>query len=246
VRQGVSGVAGTAALVGLVGSGLEFAHAPSKGTGPLDSGFGFAFGRTSNPPEANARANPLGTPSAAGTPTTRSPRRPSRSRTPTPRATPTTPRPTATRTPTPTRTPKPELPAPAPAPPTPTAPSAADRVLELVNAERAKAGCAPLREEPLLAAAALKHSTDMAERDYFDHISPEGETPWDRARAEGYDQPAAENIARGQATPEEVVEAWMNSADHRANILNCDYKAMGLGVFYGDGGPWWTQMFGFV
>lgn len=86
----------------------------------------------------------------------------------------------------------------------------------------------------------------MAERDYFDHVTPEGVTPWDRARAEGYDEPAAENIARGQETPEEVVQAWMDSPGHRANILNCDYKAMGLGVVYGDGGPWWTQMFGFV
>jgi uncharacterized protein YkwD len=119
-------------------------------------------------------------------------------------------------------------------------------VLTLVNAERAAAGCGPLRDEPRLATAGRKHSADMKERGYFSHNTPEGVTPWDRAKAEGYDQPAAENIARGQPTPEAVVAAWMNSDGHRRNILDCRYQAMGTGMVTGSGGPWWTQMFGYA
>jgi uncharacterized protein YkwD len=239
----MSGVASTVALVGLVGTGLDFADPPA-GSNPLESRFGFAFGRSSHPAQANAPARPLSRPPASGNATIR-PRNPRRSRTATPRPTPTAPRPTTTRTPSPTGPTRAQPTAtPTPSPSPSTGPERA--VLDLVNAERADAGCAALREEPLLATAAHKHSADMAERDYFDHVTPEGVTPWDRARAEGYDEPAAENIARGQETPEEVVQAWMDSPGHRANILNCDYKAMGLGVVYGDGGPWWTQMFGFV
>jgi uncharacterized protein YkwD len=85
----------------------------------------------------------------------------------------------------------------------------------------------------------------MAARDYFDHNSPDGKTPWDRIEAAGYDAPAAENIARGQPTPQAVVDAWMNSEGHRANILNCKIKAIGVGVHLGEGGPWWTQDFGY-
>jgi uncharacterized protein YkwD len=119
-------------------------------------------------------------------------------------------------------------------------------VLTLVNAERAAAGCGPLRDEPRLATAGRKHSADMKERGYFSHNTPEGVTPWDRAKAEGYDQPAAENIARGQPTPEAVVAAWMGSDGHRRNILDCRYQAMGTGMVTGAGGPWWTQMFGYA
>lgn len=140
----------------------------------------------------------------------------------------------------------------APAPPPPPPPvvtgdaGAEAAVLTLVNAERAAAGCGPLRDEPRLATAGRKHSADMKERGYFSHNTPEGVTPWDRAKAEGYDQPAAENIARGQPTPEAVVAAWMNSDGHRRNILDCRYQAMGTGMVTGSGGPWWTQMFGYA
>lgn len=134
-----------------------------------------------------------------------------------------------------------------PPPPPVTGDAAAEAaVLTLVNAERANAGCGPLRDEPRLANAGRKHSADMKDRGYFSHNTPEGVTPWDRARAEGYDQPAAENIARGQPTPEAVVTAWMNSDGHRRNILDCRYQAMGTGMVTGSGGPWWTQMFGYA
>jgi uncharacterized protein YkwD len=148
-----------------------------------------------------------------------------------------------------TSAPAPSKPSPPPEPPAPSSeppPSddAVAAVLALVNQERAAAGCGAVRDEPRLSEASRKHSADMKARGYFSHTSPDGVTPWDRARAAGYDDPAAENIARGQPTPEAVVDAWMDSPGHRANILNCGHRSTGLGMVTGSGGPWWTQMFG--
>ncbi len=85
----------------------------------------------------------------------------------------------------------------------------------------------------------------MAARDYFSHTSPEGGSAGDRITAAGYRWSTwGENIARGQQTPESVMDAWMNSPGHRANILNCDFKDLGVGVHIASGGPWWTQNFG--
>jgi uncharacterized protein YkwD len=120
----------------------------------------------------------------------------------------------------------------------------ADEVLRLTNAERAKAGCGPLHADSRLAAAAQGHSVDMATRDYFAHVSPEGETPWDRAAAAGYDRPSAENIAMGYRAAADVVGAWMNSAGHRQNILDCASHALGVG--FDPRGYYWTQLFGYV
>ncbi|WP_066949492.1 CAP domain-containing protein [Streptomyces lushanensis] len=129
---------------------------------------------------------------------------------------------------------------------TPAAPtSAAVAVLGLVNQERAKAGCAPVRADASLGALAQDFSEDMAARGFFDHTDPDGRTPWDRADAAGVKGLGGENIARGQATPQAVMDSWMNSEGHRANILNCDYTRLGVGVHNGSGGPWWTQDFGF-
>ncbi|MFE6222833.1 CAP domain-containing protein [Streptomyces sp. NPDC057854] len=122
--------------------------------------------------------------------------------------------------------------------------SAADQVLSLVNAERAKAGCGPLTANATLARAAQGHSADMAARDFFDHTNPDGDGPGERVTAAGYPWSTyGENIAKGQTTAEQVMEAWMNSPGHRANILNCDFKELGVGV-HTDGGPYWTQVFG--
>ncbi|MGV9313150.1 CAP domain-containing protein [Streptomyces sp. NPDC003691] len=118
-------------------------------------------------------------------------------------------------------------------------------VLELVNKERAKVGCSPLRYDAALARLAGNFSSDMAARGFFDHTDPDGDSPWDRAKQAGVKNLAAENIARGQADAAAVMEAWMNSDGHRANILNCDYKTLGVGVQLGAGGPWWTQNFGY-
>lgn len=118
-------------------------------------------------------------------------------------------------------------------------------VVALTNDQRAAHGCPALRDDPRLRAAALGHSVDMQVRDYFAHNTPDGVTPWTRIQAQGYSDPSAENIAMGQPTPQAVVEAWMNSAGHRANILNCSSKAIGVGVQFGPNGPWWTQDFGY-
>jgi uncharacterized protein YkwD len=115
-------------------------------------------------------------------------------------------------------------------------------VLTLVNQARADAGCGALTTDPALAAVARAHSADMRDRGYFSHTTPEGLSPFDRARAAGVGYARAENIAQGQPDAAAVVQAWMNSAGHRANILDCSLAK--LGVAEGSGGPWWTQLFG--
>ncbi|WP_051426505.1 CAP domain-containing protein [Jiangella gansuensis] len=123
-------------------------------------------------------------------------------------------------------------------------PSLAGEVVELTNDVRADHGCPALRPDDRLTEAAQLHSEDMVERDYFDHTSPDGAGPGDRAEQAGYERWSGENIAMGYATAADVVDGWMNSEGHRANILNCDSQAIGVGVADGDGGLRWTQMFG--
>lgn len=164
---------------------------------------------------------------------------PSRSRHPAPRPTMSAPAPTRT-------APRPNPPAPSTAP----APSGGvtTQVVTLTNAERAKAGCGPLAVNATLTAVAQAHSQDMATNNYFDHNSQDGRTPFDRMTAAGYRySTAAENIAAGQRTPQDVTTAWMNSPGHRANILNCALKQIGVGYATGSSsqyGVYWTQDFG--
>ncbi|WP_433464686.1 CAP domain-containing protein [Spirillospora sp. CA-128828] len=117
-------------------------------------------------------------------------------------------------------------------------------VVSLTNAERAKNGCKALRIDQRLVVAARKHSADMAANDYFDHASRNGDSPWKRMEDAGYSSPGAENIAKGYPTASAVVKGWMNSPGHRANILNCGLRAIGVGMASGPGGPLWTQDFG--
>jgi uncharacterized protein YkwD len=130
----------------------------------------------------------------------------------------------------------------APAVPAPAAAGAEDQILALVNAERAAAGCGAVSADPGLAALARAHSEDMRDRDYFDHVNPEGLSPFDRAERAGMSA-RAENIAYGQPDPADVMAAWMDSSGHRANILNCDLTRLGVGIAAGSGGPWWTELF---
>ncbi|WP_369392121.1 CAP domain-containing protein [Streptomyces sp. CG1] len=127
----------------------------------------------------------------------------------------------------------------------PTANAAEAEVLGLVNQERAKIGCTPLTASPALTELAESFSGDMATRGFFDHTDPDGKSPWDRAAAAGITNLGGENIARGQTDAAAVMQAWMNSPGHKANILNCDFKTLGIGVHFGPGGPWWTQDFGY-
>ncbi|TDD82503.1 hypothetical protein E1293_16465 [Actinomadura darangshiensis] len=117
-------------------------------------------------------------------------------------------------------------------------------VVSLTNTERAKHGCKALRTDARLVVAARKHSADMAANDYFDHTSRNGDSPWKRMEDAGYSSPGAENIAKGYPTAAAVVKGWMNSPGHRANILNCGLRAIGVGRASGSGGPLWTQDFG--
>jgi uncharacterized protein YkwD len=119
------------------------------------------------------------------------------------------------------------------------------QVTDLVNAERGTAGCAPVQVDARLAAAAQKHSDDMAQLNYFAHDSKDGRSAFDRIRAEGYSQGRAENIAKGQQDADAVMRAWNGSAGHHRNIVDCDIKAIGVGVARGsDGALVWTQDFG--
>ena len=122
------------------------------------------------------------------------------------------------------------------------------RVLQLVNQQRAAAGCHALTSNSILVSVARAHSKDMAVNHYFDHNSQDGRTPFDRMRSAGYHgNLMGENIAAGQPTPAAVMDAWMHSPGHRANILNCGYKVIGVGVYRLAGSPfgvYWTQDFG--
>jgi uncharacterized protein YkwD len=123
---------------------------------------------------------------------------------------------------------------------------AEDQVLALVNTQRAQNGCGALTHSQPLTALAQNFSAEMATRHFFDHTDPDGKSPWDRAKVLGITDLGGENIAMGQQTAQDVMTAWMNSPGHRANILNCSYHSLGVGVYYGSGGgPWWTQDFGF-
>jgi uncharacterized protein YkwD len=174
-----------------------------------------------------------GTPRATASPTHRPTAHPSTSASAKPTTAPkprtTTAPSTAKPTPTPT--------------PTATASGATARVVQLVNAERAKVGCHPLTVNAKLTKAAQAHSADMAAHQNMSHTGSDGSSPGDRITRAGYTWSAyGENVAYGYATPEQVMNGWMNSPGHRANILNCSFKEIGVGL--AQPGSYWTQDFG--
>ncbi|MEV8509470.1 CAP domain-containing protein [Actinoplanes sp. NPDC051475] len=153
---------------------------------------------------------------------------------------PTTPSPSA-----PTSVPAPSPTTP-PASPEPTGTAALEaEVVTIVNSERAKAGCPAVTADDRLTKAARGHSADMAARDYFSHTTPEGVEFATRITDAGYRwSRAGENIAKGQRTPAEVMTSWMNSSGHKANILTCAFKNIGVGVAADARGALvWTQDF---
>ncbi len=120
--------------------------------------------------------------------------------------------------------------------------SYAQQVTNLVNEQRAANGLAPLTLSSDLSRVAQAKSQDMHDNNYFDHNSPTYGSPFDMMKAFGISyRSAGENIAMGYATPEAVVNAWMNSPGHRANILNSSYSQIGVG--YVADGNYWTQEF---
>ncbi|MER7625768.1 CAP domain-containing protein [Streptomyces sp. NPDC126503] len=260
-------LAGTAAAVFTVATAVYVA-APAPAADPVQP----PLAAPAPPSAATALAAvapasaPVTAPAPASTPAAPSaPRSPAVSRPPaapapstsSPAAAPRTP---AAATPSPAR-PEPAAPASSPARPSEAAAEtggsdAADRagggaaqyaqhVIALVNAERQKAGCGPLRAEKRLRLAAQRHADDMAARDYYAHDTPEGRDAGDRITAVGYPWSAwAENIHRGPKTPARAMEDWMESPGHRENILNCSFDEIGVGVSLASNGPWWVQNFG--
>jgi uncharacterized protein YkwD len=110
-----------------------------------------------------------------------------------------------------------------------------DRAVEcLVNEQRAAAGLRAVRHDARLARAAVRFSTAMVRQGFFAHISPQGSTPGDRARAAGYSGGApGETIGWGVgalATPAAIVQGWLESPPHRAIVLGAGFRRIGLGV----------------
>lgn len=145
--------------------------------------------------------------------------------------------------------------------PTPSAPTAFEQqVFDMVNQERANAACGPLSINAKLTATARGHSEDMALNDYFSHTGLDGSSVSERAAAGYHFSWIGENIAAGQSSPESVMAGWMQSPGHRANILRCEYREIGVGYYYqaddqanvrldngSVSGPfrhYWTQVFG--
>ncbi|MEG3626316.1 CAP domain-containing protein [Streptomyces poriticola] len=158
-------------------------------------------------------------------------------------AEPTTPRPAAPEP----ASPEPAAPQPtaAPSTPAPSAPSsdAVTRVVQLVNSERSKAGCSPVTADAELTKAAQDHSKDMADHGNMSHTGSDGSDPGTRITRAGYSWSTyGENVAYGYETPEKVMAGWMNSPGHRENILNCEFKEIGVGL--AQPGNYWTQVFG--
>ncbi len=117
-----------------------------------------------------------------------------------------------------------------------------EQVAVLVNEQRAANGLAPLTLNYALSNVARAKSQDMHDNNYFSHTSPTYGSPFDMITSFGISYRAAgENIAMGYATPEAVVNAWMNSPGHRANILNASFQQIGVG--YVADGNYWTQEF---
>ncbi|ASN06908.1 CAP domain-containing protein [Virgibacillus necropolis] len=116
------------------------------------------------------------------------------------------------------------------------------QVVELTNNERVERGLNPLKVDVELSKVAREKSRDMSVNNYFSHNSPTYGSPFDMMKSYGIDyRSAGENIARGQTTPEQVVNGWMNSDGHRANILSEKFTHIGVG--YVADGNYWTQQF---
>ncbi|MFB7663194.1 sigma-70 family RNA polymerase sigma factor [Kitasatospora sp. NPDC056138] len=235
----------TAAAVGVVGAEQEHPNGSvtqaDAVAAPPDAVPAFALGPAAAPSAVPSSAS--ASPSPSGAPSSAAPS----SAAPSPTSSPSSSAGASSPTPSPTRTATRTASSPTAAPAIrQTAPSSIQQqVIDLVNTERSKAGCGPVRNNSKLQAAAQGHSDDMAARNFFDHTNPDGAGPQARIEAAGYQWSTwGENIARGQSDPAAVMDSWMHSPGHRANILNCAFTELGVGVHQGSGGPWWTQDFG--
>ncbi|WP_313890795.1 CAP domain-containing protein [Psychrobacillus sp.] len=120
--------------------------------------------------------------------------------------------------------------------------SVIQEVVNLTNKERAKAGLKALQMDTKLTQSAQAKSQDMKNKNYFSHTSPTYGSPFDQMKSFGVTyKSAAENIAMGQRSATEVVNAWMKSPGHKANIMNPSYTHIGVGL--SNSGYYWTQQF---
>jgi uncharacterized protein YkwD len=208
---------------------------------PADPTYGTDLAADPLPPTSSGTPGPSVTPSATSTPSTSTPSAGS--------STSARPAKTTTKRPTTTRSPR-KTTAPAPTRTTKAPTSGGDsstvsEVIRLVNVERKAAGCGSLTGETRLHRAAQKHTDRQAAQDTMSH-QLDGEAPMgDRVTAEGYRWGGvAENVAAGYRTAADVMDGWMNSPGHKANILNCGYKNIGVGVAKSAKGTlYWTQNF---
>jgi uncharacterized protein YkwD len=119
------------------------------------------------------------------------------------------------------------------------------RVLDLVNRERARYGLAPLAYERRLDTAAERHNQQQVATRMMAHAGIGDGTPGDRVRAAGWNGAWGENVATGQLSPEQVVAEWMASPGHRRNILDPNFRHLGVAYSVAsDGRSYWTQKFG--
>ncbi|PWK50347.1 CAP domain-containing protein [Actinoplanes xinjiangensis] len=119
-------------------------------------------------------------------------------------------------------------------------------IAELTNAQRKSHGCGAVTVNANITRAARAHSVWMAKTGTFSHAGSGGSTFSARVKAAGYQRPGGENIAWGYRSADAVVQAWMKSPGHRANILNCKFKTVGVGAAYAaNGAAYFTQDFGF-
>jgi uncharacterized protein YkwD len=118
--------------------------------------------------------------------------------------------------------------------------SPGQRVVALVNVERAKRGLAPLAVSRALSTSANAYAREMATERFFSHVGPNGSTLVSRDEAAGYRDwwCLEEDIAAGQTTPEQVVAAWMASYSHRENILSSQVREIGAGWYALPGSPY--------
>ncbi|MEV0900538.1 CAP domain-containing protein [Actinoplanes sp. NPDC049802] len=132
------------------------------------------------------------------------------------------------------------------APAKPTEQALQTEINRLTNVQRTRHGCAATKVNAQLTTAARGHSAWMARTRQFSHTGSGGSNFVKRVKAAGYAKPSSENIAWGYRTASAVVDGWMNSPGHRANILNCKSKTVGVGVVYAaNGAPYYTQNFGY-
>jgi uncharacterized protein YkwD len=120
-------------------------------------------------------------------------------------------------------------------------------VLNITNNKRAVEGIGALTHNSLLQKAAQVHAENMAKKDFFEHVSPDGDTPVTRVKATGYlYRTMGENIAVGQDTSAEVMEGWENSPLHRENFMNIKFTQLGVGIAKNPtgNGYYWVQVFG--